>query len=174
MTKYLAVTETAKLIRAALKEAFPEIKFSVRTDKYAGGSSINVSWQEGPTAAQVDAIAKTFEGGYFDGMTDYKGSHVHMMNGEEVSFGGDFVFCRREIANDKVTKAAEIFAKIDQNRWVGFMERLGLEASHACRLVNHQRDAQSLAYAFLHNVSNPQFDGRTSKLAASVTLHRSF
>ena len=174
MTKYIAVTETAKLIRAALKEAFPEIKFSVRTDKYANGSSINVSWQEGPTAAQVDAIAKTFQGGYFDGMTDYKGHHNHMMNGEEVSFGGDFVFCRREIANDKIAKAAEIFAKIDQDRWIDFMHRMGLELSHACQLAHHQRDAQNLAYAFLHNMSAPQFKGRTSKLAESVTLHRSF
>ena len=176
MTKYIAVTETAKLIRAALKEAFPEVKFSVKTRKYSGGSSIDVSWQEGPTSEQVKAIAGAFEGGYFDGMTDYRGSHNHMMNGEDVSFGGSFVFCARNVPNDKIEKATAIFEKVGKDNWIDFMERMGLDRQYAWRLFdNHaSRGADSLAYIFMHNVSNPQFEGRTSKLAASVTLHRSY
>jgi hypothetical protein len=36
--------ETAKEIRKALKAAFPKVKFSVRSHCYAGGASIDVSY----------------------------------------------------------------------------------------------------------------------------------
>ena len=49
-TIYLRCAETAKLLlRAALKEAFPEVAFSVRSRTYAGGASIDVTWRDGPT-----------------------------------------------------------------------------------------------------------------------------
>ncbi len=44
MATYWTVAETAKLIRKALKETFPGQKFSVTTDTYSMGASINVSW----------------------------------------------------------------------------------------------------------------------------------
>ena len=37
------ITETAKLIRADLKVAFPGCKFSVRTSRYSGGQSLGVT-----------------------------------------------------------------------------------------------------------------------------------
>ena len=40
---YVSPTDTAKLIRAALKRSFPRTKFSVRTDTYAGGAAVDVS-----------------------------------------------------------------------------------------------------------------------------------
>ena len=40
--RYLTCAETAKLARAALKQAFPGVRFSVRSDTYAGGASIHV------------------------------------------------------------------------------------------------------------------------------------
>jgi len=96
MTKYFSTAETAKMIRKALAESFPGIKFSVRSKTYSGGSSINVSWTDGPTAKMVDAIAGTFSGAYFDGMQDYKGSTYAMIDGETVKFGADFIFTARE------------------------------------------------------------------------------
>lgn len=68
--KHLSTTETAKLVRRQLKEAFPETKFSVRTDKYAGGASINVSWTDGPTRQAVEAITNNYTSKNFDGMID--------------------------------------------------------------------------------------------------------
>ncbi|WP_338423309.1 LPD29 domain-containing protein, partial [Xylella fastidiosa] len=47
-TKYLTCAETAKLVRKALKESFPDIKFSVKSSNYSGGASIRVSWIDGP------------------------------------------------------------------------------------------------------------------------------
>jgi conjugative element/phage-associated large polyvalent protein len=88
---YISTTDTAKLIRAQLKTKFPSCKFSVRSDKYSGGSSIRIHWTDGPTAKMVDAVVKSFAGGGFDGMIDMNyhkdawlyrdGSSSHMHTG---------------------------------------------------------------------------------------------
>lgn len=70
--RYISTTDTAKLVRKLLKAKFPGVKFSVRSDKYAGGSSIRVDWTDGPTAKLVDAYVQPFAGSGFDGMIDYK------------------------------------------------------------------------------------------------------
>lgn len=110
--KYIDVTGTAKLIRKALKESFPAVKFSVRSERYAGGSSINISWTDGPTGKQVERVAGAFEGGYFDGMIDYKGSLYHQLDGEPVHFCADFVFCNRH-HTDKAICSAIIAAAME-------------------------------------------------------------
>lgn len=65
---------TAKLgaanIRAELKRAFPGIKFSVRSDSFSGGDSIDISWELGPTSAEVEAITAKYQEGHFNGMED--------------------------------------------------------------------------------------------------------
>jgi hypothetical protein len=69
-TKYLTVTETAKLVKKRLKEKFPGSKFSVRSDKYSGGASLNIWWLDGPTTDMVNAVVGVFRGAGFDGMID--------------------------------------------------------------------------------------------------------
>lgn len=59
----------AKNIRTQLAAAFPGIKFRV-TSEGNGGSSVRVSWDFGPTTAQVEAIIDRYSLGYFDGMED--------------------------------------------------------------------------------------------------------
>lgn len=65
---------TAKLgaanIRTELKRAFPGIKFSVRSDSFSGGDSIDISWELGPTADEVQAITAKYQEGHFNGMED--------------------------------------------------------------------------------------------------------
>lgn len=68
--RWINTADVAKLIRPALKKAFPAVKFSVRSRGYAGGSSIDVTWTDGPTTQQVDAVTKVYEGNRFDGMDD--------------------------------------------------------------------------------------------------------
>ena len=103
MARYISVVETARMLRAALKEAFPGVKFSVRSSSYSMGASINISYTDGPTNAQVKAIVSNFEGSYFDGMTDYKGSNYSSVNGEEVRFGADFIFVNRNYSETFLT-----------------------------------------------------------------------
>lgn len=69
---YISTTDTAKLIRITLKEKFPRTKFSVKSHKYSGGSSIRIHWIDGPTARLVDAYVLPFAGADFDGSIDLK------------------------------------------------------------------------------------------------------
>ena len=71
-TKYLTTAETAKLIRTALKKAFPGVKFGVRSSEYSMGSSVRVAWTDGPTTKQVEGVAKQYGSSGFDGMIDMK------------------------------------------------------------------------------------------------------
>jgi hypothetical protein len=103
--KYLSCAETAKLLRQALKESFPDVKFGVRCRK---GGSIAVEWNDGPNGKQVAAVTDRFEGSYFDGMIDYKGAIYHKLDGEEIRFGADFVFPRRNESAALIDKAIKI------------------------------------------------------------------
>lgn len=70
--EYISAADTAKLVRQALKKAFPGLKFYVNASTYSMGASITVSWQDGPTTKEVDLIVKTYEGSDFDGSIDLK------------------------------------------------------------------------------------------------------
>jgi hypothetical protein len=105
MTKYFTCAETAKLIRQSLKEAFPDVKFSVRSSTYSGGALISVNWPDGPNAAQVESITKGFKVSYFDGSIDYQGSIHHMMGGEPVRFGADYITSSRRYSDAAVDRA---------------------------------------------------------------------
>jgi hypothetical protein len=63
-------TETAKLVRFALRRAFPSVKFSIRSNRYSGGSSIDVRWSDGPTVACVKSVTMNYAGGGFDSSID--------------------------------------------------------------------------------------------------------
>lgn len=85
MTKTLsAAAIQAKEIREALKEAFPGVKFSVRTSNYSMGSSISVKWVDFPTVKTVEEIANKYETVRYDEM------------GEILSGGNHFIFCSNE------------------------------------------------------------------------------
>ena len=100
MPEYISVTDTAKLIRKALKAQFPNVKFSVQSKSYSMGASITVYWTDGPTTDAVDKIVKQFEGASFDGMIDLKSYHSSMLDGREVHFDADYVFTQRSISNE--------------------------------------------------------------------------
>jgi hypothetical protein len=97
-TRYLSCAETAGLVRAALRVAFPGVRFSVRSKTYSGGASITVSWTDGPTEPEVDRVAGAFAGATFDGQTDCKSYHVSTLDGRPVHYGADFVFTRRDLS----------------------------------------------------------------------------
>ena len=85
--RHISTADTAKMIRAALKKAFPGVKFGVRSHVYSGGSSIRVDWIDGPTQAMVDALVGQYQGKGFDGMIDmgYHVEHWLLPDGSVVS-----------------------------------------------------------------------------------------
>lgn len=131
--RWLTGTETAKLLRGALKAAFPAVKFRVYKSK--GGGSISVKWTDGPTVGAVKEITRKFAGKGFDGMIDLEYSiEAWVLNGEIlgtrcagtvgsrgsvspwgmipphddaelVRFGGGYIFEEREISPALATKA---------------------------------------------------------------------
>ena len=111
MTHYIPVTEVAKLVRAALKEHFPGIKFSVQSSSYAGGASIRVEWTDGPTEAMVDHILTSFEGASFDSMTDSMYYHSSTLDGKSVRYGADFVTPHRKMSSAFAERGVREFCK---------------------------------------------------------------
>lgn len=83
MTAYVSCADTAKLVRAALKAAFPACTFAVRSKVYSLGASINVTWTDGPTTARVEVVAHQF-----------------------CKLGADHIFCRREMSDKHWTTVA--------------------------------------------------------------------
>ena len=84
--RHVDVKDCAKLVRKALRKQFPETKFSVRSSRYAGGSSIDVRWTDGPILCEVQPIARQYEGGGFDGSIDLAYSRTHWLRADGSTF----------------------------------------------------------------------------------------
>lgn len=122
---YFTCAETAKLIRAALKKAFPGVKFGVVSKTYSGGASITVKIPAGgPAGPEVRKVTDLYSGAGFDGMNDLKFYYSHWLmpdgtvtvakstgsgasyepfsnpaphpDAKLVHFGADFIFVHRD------------------------------------------------------------------------------
>jgi hypothetical protein len=109
---YLPCTEVAKLIRKILKEEFVGVKFSVNSDKYSGGSSINVSWIDGPTSKAVESVVDKYAGAKFDSYEDRKVYRPAIeIDGELYKCGVDYIFTNRKYSASFYTRVAEELTK---------------------------------------------------------------
>lgn len=109
-TRHIDSAETAKLAIKALAQVFPGVKFSRKTSRYSGGSSVDIGWDDGPTTSQVEEVVGHMKGATFDSMTDCKNYHnTEEIVGltrqgdvltETVSYGNDYIFCNREYSPD--------------------------------------------------------------------------
>ncbi len=122
-TIYNTPAAAAKQIRIELKAAFPGIKFSVRTETYSMGNSINISWTNGPTQKAVNLIVKKYEYGRFDGMTDsssVEDTLMSMPDGTVARLGGaKHVFTRREISDDIKARAERDVCSLNSVEYKG-------------------------------------------------------
>jgi len=66
----ISLADTAKLIRAALKKAFPGVKFSVRAKSYSMGCSIQVGYNADVATSDVRKVVSVFSSTGFNGMVD--------------------------------------------------------------------------------------------------------
>ena len=163
----LSCADTAKLVRKALKQAFPTFRFSVRSKTYSGGASINVEWCDGPAATDVDAIVKAFEGAGFDAMIDLKTYTQHWLmpdgsiefaevgighsfaseheryapphpRAELVHFGADYVFTNRHYS---VAFLSEVVAEVCERYGWEPLEVKGSEyGAHLGRCDDYERE----------------------------------
>lgn len=104
--KYNSLIVAANNVRTELKAAFPGVKFSVRTSRFAGGDSLDVEWIDGPTTKQVDIIVNKYSAGSFDGMIDlyeYKHDEFNTLYGD-----AKYVGTSRRYSVEFLTKVAQI------------------------------------------------------------------
>ncbi len=122
--KHYSITETAKIIRAELKKAFPETKFSVRSKVYSMGCSITVWYTDGPPTKAVESIVAPFHGTGFDGMTDSTTYHDSEYNGEPCHFAGSMTHVSRDhskilLADDRILRPEQVAQEILRARITG-------------------------------------------------------
>ena len=91
-------------LRRVLARAFPGHSFSVRSDCFAGGDSIDVTWIDGPTAAEVDAIADSFQESDFNSMEDISESRHALF--PELFGGAKYVHDHRTVSDETLAKVA--------------------------------------------------------------------
>ncbi|MCZ6149242.1 hypothetical protein BTK76_22520 [Cronobacter sakazakii] len=86
-------------IRADLKKAFPDVKFSVKKHSF---DSVGIKWTDGPTKEEVRAISDKYEDGNFNSMEDiyeYNSSPFNAVYG-----GVKYVHTNREFSDQLVEK----------------------------------------------------------------------
>lgn len=132
MSDYRTAAQDAKDVKAALRQKWPHVKWSVKSDTYSMGSSVTVSWTDGPTEKQVEAIASRAE-------------HIDRdQSGEILSGGNRFVHCTRSLT-DRLKKYGENRAASISgwpNQWE--QERHGWDVS---RRTEVRPDGQLLEWA---------------------------
>ncbi len=89
-------------IRKELKHTFPGIKFSVTSESYSGGSSIDVSWVDGVPSQYVDSIVDKYQQGSFDGYTDMYNNDKDF---DESHGSVKYTFSRREYSDASYREA---------------------------------------------------------------------
>jgi len=106
---------TAKVIKQRLTALYPRVKFSVVSDTFSMGDSVDIRWTDGPTKNAVEAITGQYKQGSFDGMTD--SYNYRMVDSSLGCKGAKYVHCHRtmspELKAKIATKADEQFGKLD-------------------------------------------------------------
>jgi len=108
---------TAKMIKKRLLALYPNVKFSVKSDTFSMGNSVDIRWQNGPTRDAVDEITRQYQYGSFDSMNDaYNYTKIDASLGCE---GAKYVQCHRETTTEHMAmlhkKAEEQYGKLDPN-----------------------------------------------------------
>ena len=139
MRELTEAAKAAKAIKAELKEAFPSMKFSVRSSNFSMGNSVNIGWTNGPITEAVEEITNKYQYGHFDGMIDlYKYS-----NSREDIPQSKYVFANRTLTDEiRAAKKAEIAEKFgiedpeNEKEWLKVFDRWSQEVVY--RELQHQ------------------------------------
>lgn len=162
MTRYIRATEQAKMIRAALKIAFPDFKFDSIVSRR---TSIDIYWTNGPTSKEVDAIVQKFAGGYFDGMTDYRGSYTKTFKGETVSFHGDFIFTHRTVNEDFISEIKGMLKDFTGQQICNMLNTPG------ARMMHEDTDTEEQIAKCIARITNQVHRTGSPELPVMVAAH---
>ena len=102
----------ASVLRKELKKAYPLTIFKVTSNSFSGGTSIRVSWTDGPACSSVRAITKNYEYGTYDAMNDIYEYKKDAGDVPQVKY----VICNRYISKEVREKAIQdIKTKFDMD-----------------------------------------------------------
>jgi len=132
----------AKSIKQELKKRWPAVKFSVKSDNYSGGNSVDIHWELGPTDRQVSKVTKKYQGGSFDGMTD---SYTYSKTGTE--FSAKYVHTHRDTPRAVYEQLCRDYAAL-----------LGEPIPDGTPVYNHRMQAQGDSITTLANRLLSSFD----------------
>jgi len=111
----------AKTIRRELKEKFPGIKFSVRSESFAGGNSVDIYYTNGVPEDEIRKLVNKYQSGYFDGMVD-----MYNYYGNRDYPTAKYVMVNRKITDDirektkiDIAKRYGIKDKNNEQEWFG-------------------------------------------------------
>lgn len=90
-------------IKKHLSVAFRGVAFSVTSDIFSGGNSIDVRWKDGPTTKAVNDITDRYQTSDFDGMQDISVSRGAVF--PEIFGGAKYVFEHRDFSPEAVDGA---------------------------------------------------------------------
>lgn len=96
--KRLPPAQSSRLLKKALRAAFPATKFQVRLSSGTAYGNVHVSWTDGPTGDEVRTVSEVFRSEGFDGMTD-SATHRHTsieLDGETYQSGLGLVLLHRD------------------------------------------------------------------------------
>ena len=99
--------QAAKMIRTILKEKFPTVKFSVTSQGFAGGDSVDVRYQNGPPTEQVKKEISHFQYGHFNGMEDiyeYSNKKTDLPQTKYLMVQREISEANRKMVTDKIVK----------------------------------------------------------------------
>lgn len=98
--------QVASIIKNELKAKFPGTKFSVKSETYSGGDSVNVYYamtdETSPKRATIEAIVNKYQAGHFNGMEDIY-EYTNKTEGKTVKYA--FVNVDTRILEEKYKQA---------------------------------------------------------------------
>jgi len=117
---------TAKVIKKRLKAIYPDTKFSVTSDNFSMGDSVDIRWTDGPKSETIDAITRRYQQGSFDGMTDcYNYSSIEPELGCP---GAKYVMVHRTMSDEfkraLEKKASEVYGDFDVNDYQSYWHKI--------------------------------------------------
>jgi hypothetical protein len=133
------VAGTAAMLRKALKAAFPGVKFSVRSQTYSGGASIDVEYTDGPALSDVEALCDTYRKVDFDGMTDstsYRAPTLIALDGEDMPvlarWGSHYVMAQQSFSPARMAALIERIEAtgVYSNTWTPGLLEVDIEDEH--------------------------------------------
>ena len=104
----------AASIRTELKKQFPNSKFSVTSETFAGGNSVDICWTNGPTTDQVKEFANKYQYGHFNGMEDIYENTNSREDIPQVKYVSESRNLSDEIIKEVATKLQEVKTYTDQ------------------------------------------------------------